>query len=223
MTTNDLLVHVYFAESYRNDQQDEIQSAYFGDQSFSLFTSCCYYITDTDNLGQKSVVVVTEKSDHNRITSMSCLEKVIETIETQCGKFFNNIVVWSDGMGAQFSLKFIFQLLAGNLFPDKSLSWYYNERHHGKGPMDGVGGTIKNVIFRKVKSGHVVVYAPNQFADAAFVPRTSHQFTYRLRRKSLNLETLISHQLLPRRSQYINLSGTSTREVSAAFHFSRQQ
>ena len=38
--------------------------------------------------------------------------------------------------------------------------------------MDGVGGTIKNVIFRKVKSGHVVVYTPNQFADAAlkFVP-----------------------------------------------------
>ena len=172
LTTNDLLVHVDFAESYRNDQQDEIQSAYFGNQSFSLFTSFCYYLTDTDNLGQKSVVVVTEKSDHNRITSMSCLKKVIETIETQCGKIFNNIVVWSDGMGAQFRSKFIFQHLAGNLFPDKSLSWYYNERHHGKGPMDGVGGTIKNVIFRKMKSGHDVVYTPNQFADAAlkFVP-----------------------------------------------------
>ena len=103
---------------------------------------------------------------------MSCRKKVIETIETQCGKMFDNIVVWSDGMGAQFRSKFIFQLLAGNLFPDKSLSWCYNERHHGKGPMDGVGGTIKNVIFRKVKSGHAVVYTPNQFADVTlkFVP-----------------------------------------------------
>ena len=36
-------------------------------QSFSLFTSCCYYITDTDNLEQKSVVVVTEESDHGNI------------------------------------------------------------------------------------------------------------------------------------------------------------
>ena len=34
--------------------------------------------------------------------------------------------------------------------------------------MDGVSGTIKNVIFRKVKSGHVVVYTANQFADVAF-------------------------------------------------------
>ena len=61
LTTNDLLVYVDFAEGYRNAQQDEIQSAYIGNQSFSLFTSCCYYKTDTDNLGQKSVVVVTEK------------------------------------------------------------------------------------------------------------------------------------------------------------------
>ena len=30
----DMLVHVNFAESYRNDQQDEIQSAYFRNQSF---------------------------------------------------------------------------------------------------------------------------------------------------------------------------------------------
>ena len=38
LTTEDLVVHVDFAESYRNDQQDAIQSAYFGNQSFSIFT-----------------------------------------------------------------------------------------------------------------------------------------------------------------------------------------
>ena len=31
---DDMLVHVNFAESYRNDQQDEIKSAYFENQSF---------------------------------------------------------------------------------------------------------------------------------------------------------------------------------------------
>ena len=54
----------------------------------------------------------------------------------------------------------------------KSLFWFYNERQHGKDPMDGVGGTIKNVIFRKVKSGQIVVHTPKEFSDAAmkFVP-----------------------------------------------------
>ena len=32
------------------------------------------------------------------------------------------------------------------------MSWFYNERQHLKGPMDGLGGTEKNVISRDSKS-----------------------------------------------------------------------
>ena len=39
---DDLMVQVDFTESYKNEQQDVIQSAYFGYQSFSIFTACCY-------------------------------------------------------------------------------------------------------------------------------------------------------------------------------------
>ena len=38
----EFIVHVDYAESYKNEQQDEIQSAYFGHETFSLFTACCY-------------------------------------------------------------------------------------------------------------------------------------------------------------------------------------
>ena len=94
-----MLVHVDFAESYRNDQQNEIQNAYFGNQSFSLFTSCCYFEGVTNEIRNKSVVVLTQHSDPNRITSMNCLKKVIDTVETEYGKSFTNVVLWSDGMG----------------------------------------------------------------------------------------------------------------------------
>ena len=55
---------------------------------------------------------------------------------------------------------------------NKSLPWFYNEGHHGKVPMDDVGRTIKNIIFRKVKTGQIVVHTPKEFSDAAmkFVP-----------------------------------------------------
>ena len=98
-------------------------------------------------------MAVTENSDHNRITSMSCLKKVIDTMETECGKSFTNVVLWSDGMDTKFQSRFIFQLLAGTMFLNKSLCLFYNEGHHGKVPMDDVGGTIKNVICGKLKSG----------------------------------------------------------------------
>ena len=43
---------------------------------------------------------------------------------------------------------------------NKSLCWFYNEVHNGKVPLD-------DVIFRKVKSGQIVVHTPNEFSDAA--------------------------------------------------------
>ena len=167
-----MLVHVDFAESYRNDQQNEIQSAYFGNQSFSLFTSCCYFKGVTSEIRNKSAVAETENSDHNRIPIMSCLKKVIDTVETECSKSFTNVVLWSDGMGTQFRSRFIFHQSAGRMFLNKSLCWFYNEGHHGKVPMDDVGRTIKNILFRKVNSGQIVVHTPKEFSDAAmkFVP-----------------------------------------------------
>ena len=111
--------------------------------------------------------MVTESSDQNKIISMSCLKKVIDTLETECGKSFTNGILWNDGMGAQFRFKFISQLLAGTMFLNKSLCWFYNDRHHDRVSKDDISGTGKNVIFWKVKSGQIVVHTPKQFSDAA--------------------------------------------------------
>ena len=48
--------------------------------------------------------------------------------------------------------------------PDYTIQWYYNERHHGKGPMDGVGGTVKNMISQQKKKKK---YAINGVKDLA--------------------------------------------------------
>ena len=98
---------------------------------------------------------------------MSCPKKVIDSVETECSKPFTNVVLWSDGMGTQFRSRFIFQLLAGTIFLNKSLCWFYNELRHDKVPMDDIGKTIKNIIFQKANSGHIVVHTPKEFPDAA--------------------------------------------------------
>ena len=96
---------------------------------------------------------------------MSFLKKVSDTVEMECGKSFTNVVLWSDGMDTRS--RFIFQLLAGTLFLNKSLCWFYNEGHNDKVPIDDVGRTIKNFIFRKVKPGQIVVHAPKEPSDTA--------------------------------------------------------
>ena len=94
-------------------------------------------------------------------------QNVIGTVETECSKSFTNVVLCIDGMATQFRSRFIFQLLAGTMFLNKSLCWFYNEGHRGKVPVDDVGRTIKNIIFRKVNSGQIVVHTPKEFSDAA--------------------------------------------------------
>ena len=62
----------------------------------------------------------------------------------------------------QFRSLFTFVLLI-HLHPDKGIEWNYNEARHGKGPLDGIGGTIKNKVFQEVKSGSNVVDSTKDF------------------------------------------------------------
>ena len=89
----------------------------------------------------------------------------------------SKVILWSDGCAAQFRSRFVFKLLS-NYRSDLSIEWHYNEAHHGKGPMDGIGGTIKNVVFRQVKCGKIIVNSAKDFCDAAnsFVPSITSLF-----------------------------------------------
>ena len=51
--------------------------------------------------------------------------------------------------------------------PDLLIDWHYNEAHHGKGSMDGIGAAIKNVVFRQVKSGQIIINLAEDFCKAA--------------------------------------------------------
>ena len=165
---NEIILHVDFSENYKNQQQHEVQSAYFGHSSFALFTACCYLRSTDGNLMKESLVVVTESPDHSRITAYSCISKVVTHIREKYQELplKLNLYVWSDGCASQFRSCYVFSLMSCY---DRTLnvSWFYNERHHGKGPMDGVGGTVKNVVFRDVKSGKCTITSPEEFADFA--------------------------------------------------------
>ena len=80
------MLHVDFAESYKNEKQDAIQSAYFGNQCFRIFTACCYAKSPNNDVRNDNVIVVTESSDHDMVASMSCLQKVVHKMKHICMK-----------------------------------------------------------------------------------------------------------------------------------------
>ena len=67
-------------------------------------------------------------------------------------------------MRGTVSINFVFCLLT-EIQKDVDIVWHYFEAHHDKGSMDGIGGTIKNMVFKKVLSGSTVINTPKEFAE----------------------------------------------------------
>ena len=100
LSDGQLLTHVDYSENYKAKHQNEIQSAYFGGKSFSLFTACTYY-TENGELKKLPTTVVTESRDKSRSASMSCLKTVIEYAMEQTAVPINKVFVASDGCSSQ--------------------------------------------------------------------------------------------------------------------------
>ena len=152
----EILIQVDYSENYTNKDQGQVQRAYFGQKSFSIFTACCYLRVDGVILNE-NVTVTSEANDHSRSAAMSCWRKVLSYVQEK-NRLEESLILrlWSDGCSRQFRSRFAFFLLS-RFELEHTIFWYYNKRHHGKGPMDGGGGTIKQRVFRDAKSGKVTI------------------------------------------------------------------
>ena len=101
MMERELLINLDFSENYSNQNQNEIRSAYFGKNSFSLFTACAF----NNNQGKTeevSVTITTEGNDKSRVTSISCVDFLIQFLRSKIEKEIDTIHIFSDGCAAQF-------------------------------------------------------------------------------------------------------------------------
>ena len=96
-----LLNHIDYSESYKNAEQNEIQSTYFGRSCFSIFTACCYYRTEEGVLMTYPVTITSESSNHSRIAAFSCVNKILKVVEERINPI-KKVIAWSDRMGVQF-------------------------------------------------------------------------------------------------------------------------
>ena len=65
-----------FSRHYGNLKQNEIQSPYFGNDSFSLFTACLFF-KNHDKTKNFHVRITTEGHDKLRVTTISCVDFLI--------------------------------------------------------------------------------------------------------------------------------------------------
>ena len=68
------------------------------------------------------------------------------------------------------------------------VEWCYNERHQGKGAMDGVGRAIKNKVYRNVKSRRIHIKGAKSFAEYADITIRNIKHQLNQHRRSIACE-----------------------------------
>ena len=104
---NEVLLNVDYSENYSNIQQGEIQSAYFGHDSLSIFTD------KDDDLINENITIISEASDHSHIAAFTCINKVFGfVLEKHNLPPEVTLHIWIDGCAGQFRSQYVFALVS---------------------------------------------------------------------------------------------------------------
>ena len=162
LKSDEIILSVDFSCNYENKQLHEIQPAYFGHETFTVFTCVCYHrsfdteVMDDEESGLKliSIAIISNEVTHERNIACHCNQKVIQMVQNKLNQVINMVYIWSDGCASQFRSQYVFRTLS---FYPASLKvfWDYGEAHHFKGLHDGIGGTIKRCVYDDLRASKV--------------------------------------------------------------------
>lgn len=156
---NECLLQVDFSENYTCIAQDEVQSAHWQQAQISLFTAAMWHSGMLH-----SYVIVSDNLTHSKDTIIAYLDRLFDEIPAE----ITEVSIWSDGPSSQFKNKYVAASLPVlETKHQKHIRWNYFATSHGKGPVDGIGGALKRLVWRKVQSRSSCVYNAKQFITAA--------------------------------------------------------
>jgi hypothetical protein len=153
------MFQVDFSENYTCMFQDEIQSAHWKQDQVSLLTAAIWF---DGKLHSK--VLASDNLDHGKDTVVAYIDYLLDTLPTTV----KTVSIWSDGPSSQFKNKFI--TAAIKALQDKHqihIQWNYIATSHGKGPVDGIGGSVKRQVWTAVSRRTSIVIDATSFTAIA--------------------------------------------------------
>ena len=157
---NEAIIQVDFSENYVCKYAEEPQGMHFGASKvqISLHTGVQYVVNaETGKTCVKSFATASSNLDHSAHAVWAHLTPVLSKLSDDHPEV-DTIHFVSDGPTAQYRNRFNVFLLVSHLqklCPSvTSSTWNFSEAGHGKGPMDGVGGTLKRMADEFVARGN---------------------------------------------------------------------
>ena len=146
------VVQVDFAENYTCKYQDEIQTAHWNQEQVTIFTVAVWTkgTAGGDNVCE-SHAIVSDETTHDKKSVAVFMSQVIEKFIKERHPEIKQVYVFSDGPSSQFKNKYIANFIH-TLNKIVQIQWNYFATSHGKGVVDGIGGTVKRIVWNAVMS-----------------------------------------------------------------------
>ena len=151
------MVQVDFIQNYACLVADGLQSSFFDQTQVTIHASVVYYRErEGEELQHKSYIHVSPINEHNSSMVYAIINKfwTEDFAKEKNDLGIHTVHYYSDSPFSQYRNKWIFHLISKHqeMYGIKA-TWDYFETGHGKGPCDGVGGTIKRMADQAQKQG----------------------------------------------------------------------
>lgn len=144
------VLQVDFSENFTFVTQNEIQSAYWTHKQCSLYTAVAW-LPKKEYMEEKEIMNYVIASDymlHDKYAIHTFNEILFQKLKKECPTL-EEIDIFSDGPSSQFKQKYT---LCNITFSSLKVNWHFFATSHGKGAVDGVGGTVKRIVYRGIMS-----------------------------------------------------------------------
>lgn len=113
------------------------------------------------------MVLVSDDRNHTKYSVYVFIQHIINHLKLKSPSI-EHLDIFTDGASSQFKQRYLFSnLYAREQEHDLKIKWHFFATSHGKGVVDGLGGTVKRSVWRHVRSGQVHITTPEQYAQAA--------------------------------------------------------
>ena len=158
-----IVLQVDFSENATIAAQKEVQAAHWHHSQATIFTAHAWI----NNATNCSMVVISDDLDHTKYSIFVFMQCIFRRLQAKFPSI-ETINVFSDGPTSQFKQRFLFSNLHyWEQDHDISIRWNFFATSHGKGVVDGIGGTVKRAVWRHIRSEKSHITSPQEYSVLA--------------------------------------------------------
>ena len=158
-----VVFQVDFSENATLLEQNEVQSSHWTHKQVTIFTAHAWIKKHV----KESFAIISDYLNHTKDAVYTFMSKLFDYL-VKTYSSIKLINVFSDGASSQFKQRYLFS----NLYEwEKEFSinliWNFFATSHGKGAVDGKGGTLKRSVWRQVKANSLPPHNTKSYAEIA--------------------------------------------------------